>query len=289
MDIYEIEREKFLESILPLINPAPNEEYYLKSFCENPYCHFYLAKKDEQNFGLLIAELKYGKLEIFRYFNFSLEQESFLSFINFFVQNPQISGIAVFQNLKDYFPVLEKIGFKYDADIMMMLDIAHYKKMTVPVLEFENLNEKHSRFISELRKDCYKNDFYQKLVHRECLDIYCTESVKQIFKEKSFGFVGKVKSKYVGVVIWIENDKPGIIDIMVHPEMQGRGYGKALLHKAIINLKEKGFSSISLGVFESNHPAHELYRNAGFVETEKLKMMSWQRSEQCAVKSVNLV
>ncbi len=181
--------------------------------------------------------------------------------------------------MKDYFPILEKFGFKYDADIMMVLDIAHYKKMTVPILEFENINEEHSRFICELKKICHKNDFFQKLVQREFLDIYCSESIKQIFKEKSSGFVGKVKSKYVGVVICIADDKPEILDIMVHPEMQGRGYGKALLHKAIINLQEKGFSSISLGVFESNQPAHKLYRIAGFVETKRLKMMFWQRSE----------
>ncbi len=70
------------------------------------------------------------------------------------------------------------------------------------------------------------------------------------------GIIGKV----VGIACWRENKIPEIIDIMVSPEEQGRGYGKILLNEALSRLKSKGYQKVLLGVFESNLVAGYLYK-----------------------------
>lgn len=53
--------------------------------------------------------------------------------------------------------------------------------------------------------------------------------------------------------------------LYVHPDAQGAGLGTALLDLAR-SLRPDG---LGLWVFETNHPARELYRRHGFVETER--------------------
>lgn len=277
MNCFEIDRKDFLKSFLPcILNTNPNDGQYIENFCRNSNCQFWIAKKDEQICGLMIANLMYGKLEIYRFYDFLKEKYCFLSFIELFKNNPEISGIAVFQNLKAYFPILEGIGFQDDADITMALDAIYYIEVQTPVLSFEPVEDRHSEFIFELKKICYINDFYQRLVHKNYIDTYCRDSVREVLEGGS-GFIGVANNAYVGAVFWRENDDPEIIDIMVHIRMQGRGYGKALLQKVIMTLKAKDARSIKVGVFESNYPARNLYLGAGFQEVERLKLMSWKR------------
>ncbi len=74
----------------------------------------------------------------------------------------------------------------------------------------------------------------------------------------------------------ISNGEAFITNISVIPEFNGRGIATKLLTKAYAYSKNKGFTTISLEVFNINVGAKALYKKAGFVVTEinenKLKM-----------------
>ena len=189
----------------------------------------------------------------------------------------------MFQNLEPYFPALEEMGFKHDADISMALDINSWKESFTnsPSLNFEPLNKKHFSIVHSLRKRCYAYDFYQRLVPEEQIDDYCRDAIGWMFKSErnNFTFVGKDDSEYIGIVSWDEDEEPELHDIMVFPEKQGPGYGMVLLQKAIRSLKKKTFPKLELGVFESNMQARRFYEQAGFVEIKRLKTMYWRRGD----------
>lgn len=65
----------------------------------------------------------------------------------------------------------------------------------------------------------------------------------------------------------------GVIDSLgVHPRFQGRGLGRQGLHHGIRTLRSVGAQRITLAVTDSNTPAMELYRSAGFQITRTLSI-----------------
>lgn len=71
--------------------------------------------------------------------------------------------------------------------------------------------------------------------------------------------------RLLGRVTWdpIENAKTDI-DIYVEPAYRGKGFGTALMAKALKELKSDGVKVIELGVDGNNLPALRLYRKFGF-------------------------
>ncbi len=61
-----------------------------------------------------------------------------------------------------------------------------------------------------------------------------------------------------------KSDKAFIYDIVVKPEHQGKGYGKATMLLAEEDAKKNGFKSIGLHVFGSNHRARALYEKLSY-------------------------
>jgi ribosomal-protein-alanine N-acetyltransferase len=61
-------------------------------------------------------------------------------------------------------------------------------------------------------------------------------------------------------------DEAHLLNITVHPEMQGRRIGRILLDKVISLAKEKGMHSILLEVRPSNRRALAIYKHCGFAE-----------------------
>jgi len=273
MIIYKNDKD-YVEGLRLIPDKGKN---FLNQFRKNPDCHFWIAREGEDICALLIGELKYGKLEIFRLYGKSRIIPDYIisSIIGFLIKNKNIFGIAVYQNLKSYFPILEKFGFVHDADILMELDVSAFRDdlSGLPSLELESLNSRHFCILLSLRKLCYTNDFYQRLIAESCLDAYCRDTLKLLCGPKNFGLVGKHGNQYIGAITWQEDELPEILDIMVSPEKQGCGYGSALLQRAIILLSKKGFSKIKLGVFESNIQAKRLYQKIGFIEKERLALM----------------
>lgn len=60
-----------------------------------------------------------------------------------------------------------------------------------------------------------------------------------------------------------------IQSIYVLPEFWGKGYGKALMHGALTQLRQKGFGQIYLWVLDQNKKAQGFYQSLGFAATPK--------------------
>ena len=59
-----------------------------------------------------------------------------------------------------------------------------------------------------------------------------------------------------------------IWDILIFEAFRGRGYGRAALSALEPIVRELGYAEIGLHVFGDNEIARNLYRSAGFVETD---------------------
>jgi hypothetical protein len=53
-------------------------------------------------------------------------------------------------------------------------------------IDFEKLRKKHWHIVYELKKLCYVNDFYQRLIAPEYLDKYIKEMTNQLFEKNRF-------------------------------------------------------------------------------------------------------
>jgi ribosomal protein S18 acetylase RimI-like enzyme len=68
-----------------------------------------------------------------------------------------------------------------------------------------------------------------------------------------------------------------IPQITVAPEAQGKGVGKALLHRTLGVLAHKQYLSVSLSVTAENHPAVALYRQNHFRVLKPFQAFTWER------------
>ena len=77
----------------------------------------------------------------------------------------------------------------------------------------------------------------------------------------------------VGIAaVWIDPDEPSVGNIFsmwVDPSARRRGVGRALLERAIESAGAHGATRVQLTVTEGNIGACEMYRRAGFVETQR--------------------
>ncbi len=76
------------------------------------------------------------------------------------------------------------------------------------------------------------------------------------------------------LTLLLEGDGSGVIDgVAVHPDAQGRGFGRAALRHAVRTLRGLGADPITLTVMDVNRPAVSLYLQEGFVVERVLS--SW--------------
>jgi ribosomal protein S18 acetylase RimI-like enzyme len=89
-------------------------------------------------------------------------------------------------------------------------------------------------------------------------------------REGTFHLIGRKieileRNRILGRVTWnpVENGKTEI-GIYVEPACRGKGFGAALMTKALEKLKTDGVKTVELGVDGNNLPALKLYRKFGF-------------------------
>jgi len=66
--------------------------------------------------------------------------------------------------------------------------------------------------------------------------------------------------------MWIVLDEAHITNVAVHPELRGRGVGRALMMELLSRAVVLGAPGITLEVRVSNQVARNLYKSLGFVE-----------------------
>ena len=96
--------------------------------------------------------------------------------------------------------------------------------------------------------------------------------------------IGVLDSAVVSVFrIGSEKENPAnghLFSLYVDPEVAGKGLGKKSLSEAEYRLRNKGFNSMSLWVFEKNAVARGLYQSFGFQPTGLTRVDErWKETE----------
>ncbi|MBM6581321.1 GNAT family N-acetyltransferase [Microvirga sp. BT689] len=82
----------------------------------------------------------------------------------------------------------------------------------------------------------------------------------------------------VGVLVLLPEGEAMLLDnVAIHPEVQGRGYGRALIGFAERLAVEQGFRAIRLYTNEAMTGNIGLYERLGFVETHRAEEKGFQR------------
>ena len=85
--------------------------------------------------------------------------------------------------------------------------------------------------------------------------------------------VGYLEDKLIASVMAGYDGHRGWINYLaVHPDFQGRGYGKQLMDNVENGLRELGCPKINLQIREENDKVFTYYQKLGFVEEKRINM-----------------
>ena len=85
--------------------------------------------------------------------------------------------------------------------------------------------------------------------------------------------VGYLEDKLIASVMAGYDGHRGWINYLaVHPDFQGRGYGKQLMDNVENGLRELGCPKINLQIREENDKVFSYYQKLGFVEEKRINM-----------------
>jgi ribosomal-protein-alanine acetyltransferase len=140
---------------------------------------------------------------------------------------------------------------------------------------------------------------------RDLRSIYYLEH--QVFKENAFSkkFVekliqqntlflkledGKILKRLIGFIVVIKDreDQANIINFLVHPQFQNKGYGTLLLQETIERIKRlKVIKKIVLNVQVNNYIAIKLYEKFNFHRNIKIIENYYQTGESAYLMELN--
>ncbi|MCU1300614.1 MAG: GCN5-related N-acetyltransferase [Candidatus Sulfotelmatobacter sp.] len=96
--------------------------------------------------------------------------------------------------------------------------------------------------------------------------------------ESSFAVFDKKAKNLIGLILCsrVRNDVGHVTQVCVLPEYRSRGIGESLLAATSTNLRQRGFSMLSLTVTEANTGAVALYRRLNFDSKRVFDAFVWQ-------------
>lgn len=120
----------------------------------------------------------------------------------------------------------------------------------------------------------YNNEIWQNLWSFEKAQEY----LKEIIDHKKFiGFTLEIDKEVKGAILcrektWWNNNEIFVEELFVSPEVQGQGYGTALINEVECHIKEKGLAGFTL-LTNRYTPAPGFYRKNGFCDGEHVLFM----------------
>jgi ribosomal protein S18 acetylase RimI-like enzyme len=93
-----------------------------------------------------------------------------------------------------------------------------------------------------------------------------SKELVSVYLSNSFCYVAEKYGSVIGIIVLQERDSgtAEIMNLAVHPNMQGRGIGQALIKQGIEAAREKGFNKIEIGTGNSSIGQLALYQKTGF-------------------------
>lgn len=86
----------------------------------------------------------------------------------------------------------------------------------------------------------------------------------------------RIDGRLMGTVLGgFDGHRGYIYHLAVHPDYQGRGYGKALLDRVCRELNALGAPKIHLFAFNDNQTAANFYLGQGWEERRDIRVFSW--------------
>lgn len=107
-------------------------------------------------------------------------------------------------------------------------------------------------------------------------DAFSEKLIKKLIKENLFFLKlekSSIKKHLIGFIIVImdQNDCANIINVLINPKYQNKGYGSFLLNQTILKIKEfEKVKKIILNVNINNSSAIKLYEKIGFRIIQKI-------------------
>lgn len=90
------------------------------------------------------------------------------------------------------------------------------------------------------------------------------------YLKNSFCYCAKMDDSIIGIIVLQPRDSETaeIMNLAVHPHMQGKGIGQALIKQGIEAARNKGYKTLEIGTGNSSIGQLALYQKAGFRITE---------------------
>ena len=93
-------------------------------------------------------------------------------------------------------------------------------------------------------------------------------------------FVVKSAKQIVGTILCGHDGRRGMLyHAAVLPEMQGMGFGLALVQAALDALRKEGISKVGLHVFANNEEGNRFWEHLGFADRSDVNYFSFKLSE----------
>jgi len=149
-------------------------------------------------------------------------------------------------------------------------------------MKIEEVNHKDLKKIVSLERGMFN------------VNAFSTDLIRKLI-EKNLCFLklelGKIKKDLIGFIIVIKDreDRVNIINFLIKPEFQNRGYGSFLLKKTIGEIKKlKEIQKITLNVQENNSIAIKLYEKFNFKKNPKILKNYYQSGENAYLMELNI-
>lgn len=86
------------------------------------------------------------------------------------------------------------------------------------------------------------------------------------YLKKSFCYTARMDDAIIGIIVLQakESETAEIMNLAVHPNMQGRGIGQTLIKQGIEASRKKGYKTIEIGTGNSSIGQLALYQKTGF-------------------------
>ncbi|MFX1411473.1 MAG: GNAT family N-acetyltransferase [Promethearchaeota archaeon] len=153
--------------------------------------------------------------------------------------------------------------------------------MNMVLMEIKNVNSRDLRKILNLEKKIFKEDAFSKKL------------IENLFRQNTLFLkleYGKIRKVLVGFIIVIRDreDRANIINLVIHPRFQNKGYGSHLLHKTIERIKRlEEVKKIILNVQVNNFIAIKLYEKFNFRKNFKIIKNYYQSGEDAYLMELN--
>lgn len=110
------------------------------------------------------------------------------------------------------------------------------------------------------------------------------------FKQDNYHYVLEENKKIVGILKLKESKRSDFIGygevqmLYLLTSAKGKGYGKALIKAAFLELNKMGFNKVVIGCLDGN-PSNEFYKHIG---GKKIKQEDWNIFDECYKENIYL-